>query len=100
MGLCLYGLRVVVRDPSDETEGRYLAEIPDLPSCRAWGDSSAQALESLKGVASAFIASYQDRKDPLPSKIAAAIVNASQHRGLPIRIRGGSISDTVIEDRR
>ena len=35
----LYRLRAVLREPSDDTEGKYLAEIPDLPGCRAWGDS-------------------------------------------------------------
>ena len=52
----LYRLRAVLQKPSDGTEGKYLAEIPDLPGCRAWGDTSAQALESLQSVASAFIA--------------------------------------------
>ena len=65
----LYRLRAVLREPSDETEGKYLAEIPDLPGCRAWGDTPAQALESLQSVASAFMASYRDRGDPLPPKV-------------------------------
>ena len=77
----LYRLRAVLREPSDETEGKYLAEIPDLPGCRAWGDTPAQALESLQSVASAFMASYRDRGDPLPPKVAAAIVDTSEHRG-------------------
>ena len=42
----LYRLRAVLQEPSDETEGRYSAEIPDLPGCRAWGHTPAQALES------------------------------------------------------
>ncbi len=77
----LYRLRAVLREPSDETEDKYLAEIPDLPGCRAWGDTPAQALENLQSVASAFIASYRDRGDPLPPKVAAAVVDASEHRG-------------------
>lgn len=47
----LYNLPAVLREPSDETEGKYLAEIPDLPGCRAWGHTAAQALESLQSVA-------------------------------------------------
>jgi len=66
----LYRLRFVLRDPSDETEGKYLAEI------------RAQALESLQGVATAFIESYRDRGEPLPEKVEAAIVDAQQHEGL------------------
>ena len=64
----LYRLRFVLREPSDETEGKYLAEIPDLPGCRAWGDTSAQALESLQSVATAFIESYRDRATPYRPK--------------------------------
>ena len=64
----LYKLRAVLREPSDETEGKYLAEIPDLPGCRAWGDTSAQALENLQSVTSAFIASYRGPgRHPSPS---------------------------------
>ena len=74
----LYKLPAVLREPSDETEGKYLAEIPDLPGCRAWGDTAAQALESLQSVAAAFIQSYRDRGDPLPPQVAAAIVDAGK----------------------
>ena len=77
----LYRLRFVLREPSDETEGKYLAEIPDLPGCRAWGDTSAQALESLQSVATAFIESYRDRGDPLPPQVTASVVDAGEHRG-------------------
>ncbi len=77
----LYRLSAVLREPSDETEGKYLAEIPDLPGCRAWGDTSAQALENVQSVASAFIASYRDRGDPLPPKVAAAVVDVSEQQG-------------------
>ena len=76
----LYRLRSVLREPSDETEDKYLAEIPDLPGCRAWGDTAAQALESLQCVAAAFIESYRDRDDPLPPQVAAAVVDADEHQ--------------------
>lgn len=76
----LYSLRFVLQEPSDETEGKYLAEIPDLPGCRAWGDTSAQALESLQSVATAFIESYRERDDPLPPQVTAAAVDASEHQ--------------------
>ena len=35
----LYKLRAVLREPSEDTEDERLAEIPDLPGCRAWGDT-------------------------------------------------------------
>ena len=77
----LYRLRAVLREPSGETEGKFLAEIPNLPGCRAWGDTAAQALEALQGVVAAFVASYRERNEPLPPQVAAAVVDASEHRG-------------------
>ncbi len=68
----LYRLKFVLREPTRETEDRYLAEIPDLPGCRAWGDTAAQALENLQSVAAAFIESCRDRGEPLPREVAAA----------------------------
>jgi hypothetical protein len=36
----LYRLQFVLREPSEDTEEKYLAEIPDLPGCRALGDTA------------------------------------------------------------
>ena len=68
----LYRMRFILRQPSEDTENKYLAEIPGLPGCRAWGDTAAQALENLQGVATAFIESCRDRGEPLPPEVAAA----------------------------
>ena len=54
------GLRAVLWESSDENEDKYLAEIPALPGCWAWGNTAAQVLESIQRVASAFIESYRD----------------------------------------
>ncbi len=70
--MMLYRMKFVLREPSSETEDRYLAEIPDLPGCRAWGDTAAQALENLQSVAAAFIESCRDRGDPLPQAVVTA----------------------------
>ena len=78
----LYRLRAVLREPSGQTEGKFLGEIPDLPGCRAWGDTAAQMLEVLQSVAAAFIESYRERDEPLPPQVAAAVVDAYEHRGL------------------
>ena len=43
-----------------------MAEIPALPGCRAWGDTTDQALENLQSVATAFIESYKEMGDKLP----------------------------------
>jgi predicted RNase H-like HicB family nuclease len=68
----LYRLPLVMHEPDEDSEGLYLAEIPALPGCRAWGDTAAEALENLQSVAAAFIESYRDRGDQLPPEVEAA----------------------------
>jgi predicted RNase H-like HicB family nuclease len=43
----LYRLQFVLREPLEDTEEKYLAEIPDLPGRGALGDTAAQVLENL-----------------------------------------------------
>ncbi len=50
----------------------YLAEVPVLPGCRAWGATAEEALFNLEGVAADFIASCERHGDELPAAIAAA----------------------------
>ena len=73
----LYRLRIVMYEPNDETEGKYMAEVPTLPGCRAWGDTAADALGNLQSVATAFIESYQSRGDALPKDIEQASVDVT-----------------------
>ncbi len=72
----LYKLPVVLYEPSEDTEDKYMAEVPLLPGCRAWGDTPAEVLENLQSVASAFIESYRKMGDPLPPEVEAAVVAA------------------------
>jgi predicted RNase H-like HicB family nuclease len=53
-----YKLPVVIHQPSEETEMKYLAEVPILTGCRAWGETPAEAVENLRSVASEYIRSY------------------------------------------
>ena len=76
----LYRMKFVLKEPSEETEDRYLAEIPNLPGCRAWGDTAAQALENLQSVATAFIESCRERGDPLPREVAMAAEDVEDDR--------------------
>lgn len=73
----LYRLPLVLHKPDDGEEGEYLAEIPALPGCRAWGDTAAAALENLQSVATAFIESYRDRGDALPPEVEAASLESA-----------------------
>ncbi len=67
----LYRLSLIMHEPDESTEGKYLAEAPALPGCRAWGDTAAEALENLQSVATAFIESYRSKGDPLPPEVEA-----------------------------
>ncbi|MXX75817.1 MAG: type II toxin-antitoxin system HicB family antitoxin [Holophagales bacterium] len=78
----LYRLEFVLKEPSEETEGMYLAEVPALPGCRAWGKTAALALENLQSVTAAFIESHRAHGDPLPPEVAAAAVDVGGQRGV------------------
>ncbi|MCY4424772.1 MAG: hypothetical protein OXC06_17050 [Acidimicrobiaceae bacterium] len=67
-----YRLPYTVRGPSTETEDLYLAEVPILPGCRAWGATAEEALSHLEGVAADFIASCEAHGDELPAALAGA----------------------------
>ena len=72
-----YKLRYVMHDPSKDTEDKYMAEIPDLPGCRAWGDTPEEALDILSSVAASFIESYIDHGDELPSAVASRLIDST-----------------------
>ncbi len=78
----LYRLEFVLKEPSEDTEGMYLAEVPALPGCRAWGETAALALENLQSVTTAFIESHRAHGDPLPPEVVAAAVDVGEHRGV------------------
>lgn len=61
-----YKLAFVMHEPGEDTEDKFMAEIPALPGCRAWGDTPAETLHILEGVAEAFIQSYLEHGHPLP----------------------------------
>ena len=70
-----YKLLYTMKSPSEETEDMYLAEVPALPGCRAWGNTSDEALSNLRSVASAFIESYHEHGDELPDAAKTTIPN-------------------------
>jgi len=76
----LYRLPLMMHQPSEDTEDKYMAEIPILPGCRAWGDTPAEALENLQGVAAGFIESYRSRGDALPQEVEAASLESDDTR--------------------
>ena len=72
-----YKLRYVLHDPSEETEDKYMAEIPALPGCRAWGDTPKDALDILQSVAAASIEVYVERGYELPAEVNASLIDAT-----------------------
>lgn len=65
----LYKLPIVIYEPSEETEYKYMAEVPPLPGCRAWGDTVGEAVDYIRSVAEAFVDSYMDREIALPEGV-------------------------------
>ena len=81
-----YKLRYVMHDPSEDTEDKYMAEIPALPGCRAWGDTPEDALDILQSVAAAFIESYLDHGDELPAEVESAMVDSTLTKELLVAV--------------
>ena len=53
---------VVVYSPTLSTEpDKYMAEVPALPGCRAWGDSIEETLEIIAYLAGDFLPSTLDQ---------------------------------------
>ena len=69
-----YKLHFVMHEPSYDTEDKFMAEIPVLPGCRAWGDTHEDALQNLQSVAAAMVESYQELGDELPAEVRSALV--------------------------
>ena len=64
-----YKLPVVIYQPSEETEDKFVAEVPLLAGCRAWGDTLDEALENLRSVSGEFIRSYKAHGQRLPKAV-------------------------------
>ena len=71
----LYKLSYVMHEPSEDTEDKYMAEIPALPGCRAWGDTPAETLDILQSVAAATIEVCNERGYDLPAEVKAALID-------------------------
>ena len=64
-----YRLPVTLHQPSEETEFKYMDEVPVLPGCRAWGKTPSEALDNLQSVAGEFILSYRDHGQASPDAV-------------------------------
>ena len=64
-----YRLPVIIYQPSEETENKYMAEVTPLVGCRAWGDTPEEALDNVRSVAAEFIQSYKEHGQRLPRAV-------------------------------
>ena len=49
-------LTAVLYQPSESTEpDKFMAEVPALPGCRAWGDTPDETLSILQAVADSYV---------------------------------------------
>lgn len=69
----LYQLDYALHEPSEAQGWLYMAEVPELPGCRAWGESAKETLTELRAVAEQFILSYKERGKSLPAGIARSL---------------------------
>ena len=81
-----YKLRYVMHDPSEETEDKYMAEVPALPGCRAWGDTPEDTLDILESVAAAFIEVYIERGYELPAQVRDSVIDTTASSELLVAV--------------
>ena len=63
-----------MHQPSEDTEDKFMAEIPTFPGCRAWGDTPEETLDILQSVVAATIQVYDERGYELPVEVKEAVV--------------------------
>ena len=73
----LYKLPIVIYEPSYDMNDKFVAEVPLLPGCRAWGDTASQAIEYIQGMAEAFIESYIENGRPIPAELEALALKST-----------------------
>ena len=89
-----YRLDYILYDPELSTEpDQYMAEIPALPGCRAWGDTPEETVETLKGVAAAFIELIEENEEDLPQAVLAGRIESDEDKGevQPLFVRSATV---------
>ena len=79
----IYQLDYILHDPEESEGWMYLAEIPTLQGCMAWGETPEETLKSLLAVAQSIIQLRKENGEPLPPEIT------------PLRSREGSLTVTA-----
>ncbi len=76
--------RIVVRY-SKEDEG-YIAAVPELRGCSAWGESEAEAIEAVKEAAAAWLEAAKANKIPIPTPIDEKRLSGKFALRMPIEL--------------
>jgi predicted RNase H-like HicB family nuclease len=56
-----------------ETDGRWIAEVVDLPGCIAYGSDEADAIANVKALALRIIAERREHGEPVPEAIFSTV---------------------------
>ena len=65
----IYQLDYILHEPEESEGWMYLAEVPTLQGCMAWGDTPEETLKSLLAVAQSIIQLRKENGEPLPAEI-------------------------------
>ena len=67
----IYQLNYVLHEPEESEGWMYVAEVPTLQGCMAWGDTAEETLKSLLAVAQTIIQLRKETGEPLPTEITS-----------------------------
>lgn len=62
----VYQFTANLYEPSEDTGWLFMAEVPELPGCRAWGESPHEVADYLHSVVVGFVQLYQEQGRPIP----------------------------------
>ncbi|CAI8033317.1 hypothetical protein GBAR_LOCUS18796 [Geodia barretti] len=65
----IYQLDYVLHEPEESEGWMYLAEVPALQGCMAWGDTPAETLQELQDVARTLIELRKENGEPIPEEL-------------------------------
>ena len=74
----IYQLEYVLHEPEESEGWMYLAEVPALQGCMAWGETPEETLKSLLAVAQTIIQLRQEDGQPLPPELSNKSVTPSR----------------------
>ncbi len=62
-----------------EQDGGYIADIPDLDSCSAFGETPEQALKELEAAKKAWLEAARQARKPIPPRRYKPVIYQAAH---------------------